>query len=340
MTFIPISLTNFTLPFLLALLISLLISLSLVRLGGFLALDRPGAKRLHRLPVPRIGGIAFWLAFVLVLPFFVQLELPLFGFLIGLTFIFLLGLVDDFVQLPAFYKLTGQILGALILVLFGIGIHSLTNPFGGVFLLPFWLDSALTIIWVVMVVNALNFLDGLDGLAGSVSFVAALVLGILSLLIFVAQPSTATINFIVAGAILGFLFLNFHPARLFMGDSGSHFLGYVLATLAIISGGKIATAALVLGVPLIDFFWALIRRTAQGRSPVDRDLEHLHHRLLHLGLSQIQVVWVFVLLSLLFGSLALLGGTWFKLIAFSIAILLVTLFMTWLSNRRFRSGST
>jgi len=333
MAFINFSPSLFIPPLLLALLVSSGLSFLLTKAGKVLALDLPGERRLHRKPIPRVGGLAMWVTFVVLLPFFAQLTLPVMGFLVGLTFIFLVGLIDDFVQLPAFYKFTSQILGALILVLFGISIHSLTNPLGGTFILPFWLDLSLTVAWTVTVVNAINFLDGLDGLAGSVSFVAALTLGVLSLLVFVAQPQTTILSVILAGAILGFLFFNFHPAKIFMGDSGSHFLGYTLATLAIISGGKIATAALVLGVPLIDFFWSFWRRIRQGRSPVDRDLEHLHHRLLKSGLTQGQVVVVFVFLALFFGIAALLGGTWFKLVAFLVIILAVIAVMMLVEHR-------
>jgi UDP-N-acetylmuramyl pentapeptide phosphotransferase/UDP-N-acetylglucosamine-1-phosphate transferase len=154
------------------------------------------------------------------------------------------------------------------------------------------------------------------------------------LLTFVGQSQTATLSFILAGAILGFLIFNFHPAKLFMGDSGSHFLGFALATLAIISGGKIATAALVLGVPLIDFFWSSWRRMREGRSPFAGDLEHLHHRLLKMGLAQGQVVMIFVVLSALFGVLGLLGGTWFKIAAFLGLIMLVVLIMSLIGRRR------
>lgn len=334
MNFITFSPILFAYLLLSSLGLSCLVSFILRQNGQHLAMDVPDQRRIHQAPIPRVGGIAIWFSFVAATLIFVRPSHALLGFLIAATFIFLVGLIDDFVQLPPFYKFTGQILAALILTLFGIGIGSLTNPLGGVVALGPLINTALTIIWVVLVVNAVNFLDGLDGLSGSVSTVAALTIGLLSLLAFVGQSQTATLSFILAGAILGFLIFNFHPAKLFMGDSGSHFLGFALATLAIISGGKIATAALVLGVPLIDFFWSSWRRMREGRSPFAGDLEHLHHRLLKMGLAQGQVVMIFVVLSALFGVLGLFGGTWFKIAAFLGLIMLVVLIMSLIGRRR------
>ncbi len=332
-SFIPVAWGSLLLPFGVAWLIAILVSFLLLLFKRYLPLDRPGPKRVHLKSIPRVGGVALWFSFVVTVGLFLPLSEPLFGFLVATSFISLVGLIDDFSNLPPFYKLISQGLAALMLLPFGIGIHSLTNPLGGVIVLPFFLDLILTVIWVVAVVNALNFLDGLDGLAGSVSLASALILALLSLLVFVAQPQTALLAFILAGGILGFLLFNWHPAKLFMGDVGSHFLGFALAVLAIISGGKIATAALVLGVPLIDFFWSLWRRLRRGASPVKRDLEHLHHRLLRLGLSQREVVAVFVTFSLLLGWLALWGKTGLKLAVLIFLVFLVLLLLAFSESK-------
>jgi len=286
-------------------------------------LDWPGGRRIHISPTPRLGGIILYLAIVTVLLFVFGFDPRLYGLLIGVSLMFVLGLLDDIYQLPPMFKLLGQLLIAGVVVMFGITIGNLTNPFGGTILLHPALDVVLTIIWILLIVNTINWLDGLDGLAAGVSAIAAFVLIILSLFAMVNQPETATIAAIVLGASVGFLFHNWHPAKIFMGDSGSHVLGFMLATIAIISGGKLATAALVLGLPILDLFWAVFRRIRQGQAPWQADKEHLHHRLLEVGLNQPTVVIILYLFALVFGAVALLSGTIVKMVASVIAILVM-----------------
>ena len=187
---------------------------------------------------------------------------------------------------------------------------------------PGW-DIVLTLIWILLVVNTINFLDGLDGLASGVSAISAAALMGLSLFTIVNQPDTAAWAAVVLGAATAFLVYNWHPAKIFMGDGGSHLLGFMIATLAIISGGKVATAALVLGLPIVDFVWSLVRRVKSGRAPWSADREHLHHLLFDLGLGQRTVVALIYLLTLGFGLAALASGTWLKLIILAVVVLVL-----------------
>jgi UDP-GlcNAc:undecaprenyl-phosphate GlcNAc-1-phosphate transferase len=142
-----------------------------------------------------------------------------------------------------------------------------------------------TVVWIVGMINSINFIDGLDGLSSGIALIAAVTLGILSLTASVGQPLVAVLCFVLAGALLGFLRWNFHPAVVFQGTSGVMFLGYTLAVLSILGTAKVAVALLVLGIPIIDSFWVIVRRVSSGRSPFSPDRGHIHHRLLDLGLS-------------------------------------------------------
>ncbi len=239
-------------------------------------------------------------------------------------------------------------LAAGVAIAFGVGITFLRWPFGGFLELDnlkysfsffgqameiiVWADL-VSFVWLILVINVVNWLDGLDGLAGGVSFIAAIALLILSLFAGIEQPLTALIAAILAGSILGFLPYNFNPASIFMGDSGSQFLGYMLGILAIICGGKLATAGLILGFPILDGLWVILRRLFTGKSPFKADKKHLHHRLLALGLSQRQVVWILYSLSIVLGLFAILSNTFFKFWAVVIAVIIMVIGGVWLSSK-------
>jgi len=292
--------------------------------------DLPGGRHLHASPTPRLGGLAIYLSILVTALVLLGLTPQLFGVYLGMTIVFVLGYLDDRYSLPPILKLSGQILAASVLVLFGNTITNLTNPFGGHLLLPVGIDVLLTIFWTVLIINAINFLDGLDGLASGVSAIGATCIAALSLFAIVNQPDTAILSSVVLGAALGFLVYNWHPAKIFMGDSGSHVLGFMLASLSIISGSKLATAGLVLGLPIIDLIWSSIRRIRAGHTPWTPDQQHFHHRLLEKGRTQRMVVIVFYLVSALFGIIALASGTVVKIVSF----FLVALLMWWLAYSR------
>lgn len=268
--------------------------------------DVPNERKIHKKPIPRLGGVAIWLAtiFTFVIIIILKGEYP-FGnsisaIFIGGTIMFILGLVDDTYGLSAKFKLFVQVGAALIAYLLGVQIAFANIPFMehtvifGLWSLP------ITILWIVGLSNAMNFIDGVDGLAGTVGVIGAITLGIVSLV--ANQVSSTLICFILAGALMGFLVFNYNPAKIFMGDSGSLFMGFLLATLAIVGVMKfvaftILLPVFILAVPLFDICFATFRRLLKGKSPFTPDAEHLHHKLLHAGLSPNKTVFVFMLLT-------------------------------------------
>lgn len=290
--------------------------------------DQPGGRHIHKQPIPRMGGvaivIAFWLTVLgvaIVAPEKLQftgshvlgIDRNLFGVLLGSLILVTTGIIDDIRGLSPATKLVAQILAAVCIPLFGIHIQWLAHPLGGPDIqLPFWMDTTLIVVWIVGMINVINWLDGLDGLAAGVSSIASIIIFFLSLAPFVNQPATALIAIILFGSTLGFLPYNLNPAKIFMGDSGSMFLGYILAILAVISGGKLATAGLVLGIPILDTAWVILRRLVSGQAPWKADRRHLHHRLLDAGLSQRQTVFLYWIFSATFGAIALTSRTFGK----------------------------
>jgi len=300
--------------------------------------DRPNERRLNKMPIPRLGGLAVAASFFVIVLLFGGLDKHLWGFLAGTAILLFFAVWDDLKNLSPLLQFTGQALAALMLVISGIGVNEISNPLGGALRLDGWQiplvffgttyhltvwADLLTFVWVVGMVNVLNFLDGLDGLAGGVAAIAAMTLFGLSLAPQVAQLSVALLTLALAGAALGFLPFNFHPAKIFLGSAGSWFLGFTLATLAIISGGKIATAFLVLGFPILDGLWVAIRRLTLGLSPLRGDQRHLHHQLLAIGLSQSRAAVLLYILCAGFGVAALFASSQLKLIA--ILVLLATM---------------
>ncbi len=263
------------------------------------------------------------------------------------------GIIDDIKNLKPWQKFTFQILAAGLVVAFGLSIEYIRLPAGYHLQLDSWQipislfdhgfrfvvwGDLLTIFWIVLLINTLNFLDGLDGLAAGVSVITGLVIFFLSLSL--GQDANALLAILIAGVALGFLPWNFNPARIFMGDSGSMALGYLLGISSIISGGKLTTAFLVLGIPVLDVGWVVLRRLLSGRSPFEADKGHLHHRLLTAGLTQRQAVVLLYLMASAFGIIAVVTSTQAKIQAvLSLVILmfvlaLVLVFLEYRKKRR------
>lgn len=293
-------------------LVAFLLALSLSPVVAWLArrfslLDVPGGRRDHERPTPRPGGIALAAAFGLAVflfwlidsvagrPFLIPEEvrsprftLTAFAALIGL----LVGFLDDVFDLRARWQLLGHLAIAWLIVFAGIRIDFVTDPVDAssyIELAPV-IAVGFTVFWLTGMNVALNFLDGLDGLATGVGIIAALTLGATALLPTVNEPFVAWMSFTLAGALVGFLFFNFHPARVFLGTTGVTFLGTMLAVLAIFGTAKVTTALLVLAIPILDTFYVFIRRILQRRPPFMADRGHLHHRLVDLGLTHPQAV--------------------------------------------------
>lgn len=287
--------------------------------------DRPGeARRVHRQPLPRPGGLALYGAFALAVLLSLLLadlerppdELPrLGGLVVGGLVALGLGLYDDRRELRPWPQLLGQALAAAVAAGAGITVEHLSNPFGEPFALGPWLGPAFAILWIMALMNTINWLDGLDGLAAGVTAIAGLVLFVRSVTLMPPQHSIAVLALALAGASWGFLPFNFYPAKIFLGSSGAYFLGFTLAVLSIIGGAKVATALLVVGLPVLDAAWVIVHRLARGASPFRGDRRHLHHRLLDLGFSQPQIVLMFYFLCALLGALALVLSKMQKLYA-------------------------
>jgi UDP-GlcNAc:undecaprenyl-phosphate GlcNAc-1-phosphate transferase len=283
--------------------------------------DRPNSRRVNRRPIARSGGLAVAATFLAVAGAFLLINnathlvavpfamhpLDVAALLVGGAAAALLGAADDLFDLRARWQLLGQLALAVGALALGIGIDRINNPFGpGGIPFPSIVAIGFTIFWIVGMINSINWIDGLDGLSSGVAIIAAVTLGLISLSTRVNQPLVAVLCFVLAGALFGFLRWNFHPAKIFAGTSGVQFVGYTLAVLSILGTAKVAVALLVLGVPIIDTFWIIVRRLMQRRSPFSPDRQHIHHRLLDLGLSHRQTVLVIYGLCTALALLALL----------------------------------
>lgn len=276
--------------------------------------DVPNERKIHKNPISRLGGIAIWASTMLTFLCLVLLSYYpygslLSGILLGGSLMFLLGLIDDIYNLDAKFKLIIQLAIATVVYLLGVKIDTIFNPFGGS---PFQLgilSYPITILWIVGISNAVNFIDGVDGLAGSVITVNSITLALIAVSITPAQPITALIGFILAGSMLAFLTYNFNPAKIFMGDSGALFAGFLLATLSIAGVMKGATLAIllpfmVLAVPIMDITYSSLRRIMKGKSPFVADAEHIHHKLLKAGFSQKITVAILTSVAIAGGAVA------------------------------------
>ena len=270
------------------------------------ALDIPkDERRVHKKPIPLIGGLAIFYGFVISVLCFAVIDKPTMGILIGALLMVTVGVIDDMKDLPAKVKLVFQILAALIVIASGLGIGHIANPFskwfGPLYINLGWLSIPVTVIWIVGVTNAVNLIDGLDGLAVGIASIASVTF--LALTLFSQNLNIAIMTAALAGACFGFLPYNFNPAKIFMGDTGSTFLGFVLACISVQGLLKVhalisfAAPVLILGLPIFDTLFAIIRRVLTGRSPMSPDRGHLHHRLIDMGFSQRQTVAILYTLS-------------------------------------------
>jgi UDP-GlcNAc:undecaprenyl-phosphate/decaprenyl-phosphate GlcNAc-1-phosphate transferase len=279
-------------------------------------LDRPEKYGLERKPIPYYGGVLIFAAVLFMVLVFVPLSPQLTALVLGACVIVIVGFIDDLVGLSAFVRLFVQFFACLILIKGGIGILSINMPFLGVldFTNPIVggihiLSAAFTILWVMSIVNTMNFVDGVSGLSSGVSFVAGMTIFFLSInpelhADLASQLPVAMISLILAGASLAFLLFDFPKPKMLMGDTGSTFLGFMIATLAIFSGGKVATAFLVLGIPILDMVWVVLRRIWNGQKFWHGDSKHMHHRLLDIGFSERKVVTLYLMITAFFGVTA------------------------------------
>lgn len=320
---------------LISLAVALVVSLIMTAVAKIIApkvgaVDKPDARKVHTKLMPRMGGLGIFCGFMVGAVCYGGISAGTVGLLLSTVIVFAVGIVDDIKSIKPKTKLLGQFLAALVFVAFGGYIKYLTNPFGGnIVFLDFW-GIPITVLWLVGISNAVNLIDGLDGLAGGVSTISAFTMAVVSLT--TGQTLTAALCLCLAAATVGFLKYNFSPASIFMGDSGSLTLGFVLAALAISGCTKGATIVsllipiLILGIPIFDTFFAIFRRAKEHKPIFQPDKGHLHHRLLAMGLSHKQTVLVVYAITMLMSFLAILMtmiNTW-------VALLLLLIFIIFL----------
>jgi len=334
-------------------------------------IDQPGdPRKIHKKPIPLLGGIGiFFTLFVICVlyyffaprswPTLTDLHVPvkhLFGLFLAALGLCIGGAIDDRYQLKPLQLVIAPLLAVIVVIAFGMGVDSITNPLTGkqVFLdqwniTLFWFAGLprhltlpadiLTFLWLFGTMYTTKLLDGLDGLVSGITSIGALIIGIVSLFFFVNEP-TALLSFIVAGAFAGFLGMNFNPAKMFLGEAGSTLAGFLLGTLAIISGAKFAIAMLVLGIPILDTAWVIFRRMIiEKRSPFKGDRKHLHFRMLDVGLSQRQTVLILYAVSALFGVSGLFLQSSQKIVALILVVVVMLGLVLLLHQRRRRSLS-
>lgn len=297
-----------------------------------------GDRRIHNKPMPLLGGLSIYFSFIITLLLkggnLTRAEM---GLVLGATIIVIGGFLDDKFDIKPRYKLIFQIAAALILIIYGVKIVLITNPFSSLYQFTNVgiMSIPLTIIWVVGITNALNLIDGLDGLASGIGLISSLTILIIALLN--NRYEATVLAIILCGSILGFLPYNFNPASIFMGDTGAQLLGFLLASISIEGAIKsaaafsIAVPILALGIPIYDTLFAVIRRKINGKPIMQADRGHLHHRLLDMGFSQKQAVGTMYAISAVLGSFSIIAMEInAQLSYFLLAIIMVVLvFIAW-----------
>jgi UDP-GlcNAc:undecaprenyl-phosphate GlcNAc-1-phosphate transferase len=276
------------------------------------AIDLPNARRLNKLPVPSSGGIAIYFAFLFAVLFFNRPTPEILGLLIGATILTCVGLLDDIFDFPPATKFFGQTIAALVVIYSGVRIEFISNLIsnhGNTLDLGF-LSLPFTFFWIIGITNAINFIDGIDGLAAGISGIAAWTLGTVALM--TGRYDAGVLAFTLGAAAFAFLPYNFsQKKKIFMGDSGSNFLGFSLAVVSILGMVKIAAAfsmllpMVILAVPIFDTLFAIVRRLVAKKSPFEPDLAHLHHRIVNLGFSHRQTAFIIYIISLVLAGISI-----------------------------------
>ncbi|WP_394188514.1 glycosyltransferase family 4 protein [Paenisporosarcina quisquiliarum] len=317
------------LAFVASILLTPLVKMLAIRIG---AVDTPNYRKVHARIMPRLGGLAIFGAF-LIGYFILRPEDPTAPFIIlGALMIIITGVLDDMFEITAKAKLLGQLIAAGIVIYGGLDIDFIKLPFGGV--LDFgYLNIPLTILWIVGITNAINLIDGLDGLAAGVSTIALITIAGMALMM--GNTFVFAMAAILAVSSLGFLFYNFHPAKIFMGDTGALFLGFMIAVLALMGFKNITVISLVipiimLGVPISDTFFAIVRRYRMKQPLSAADKSHLHHCLLNVGFTHRQTVLIIYALAAMFGLAALIfsqATVWGAILLLAVMLVAIELFV-------------
>jgi UDP-GlcNAc:undecaprenyl-phosphate GlcNAc-1-phosphate transferase len=298
------------------------------------------ARKVHELPTPLLGGWVIFLssavAIILIRYFhladFSDLPLRLFAAIILASLVLVIGgTLDDKFNLPPYEQIIFPICAVIIVMFGGLHISFITNPLaaaGGVINLSGIIGIIIAIIWLLGMMYTTKFLDGLDGLVSGIAVIASIFIFLASLRWDMPLSATGIWALALAGACLGFLIFNWQPAKIFLGEGGSIFIGFMLAVLSIITGSKIITTLLVLGIPALDVIWVVTARLLSGKSPFSGDRSHLHYRLMSLGMTKKQVVWLLYFIAIGFGSLGFISSSYGKMILVFCLIAVMIIFST------------
>jgi len=314
--------------------------LSLIFIKKFGIVDDPKKHKhpaiIHKIPIPRAGGIPLFIGVLIASLIFLPVEKITIAIFTASFICLLTGVLDDKFDISPYFRFVINIIAAIIVVFAGVNVPFITNPFGGILFLnslhvPFlglielnFISYVIAIIWIVWVVNMLNWSKGVDGQMPGIVAISAIIIGILSLRFPVLDQyslMSATLSFIIAGASLGFLLFNFYPAKIFPGY-GATAIYLLLAVASILSGAKLATAILVMGVPMTDGAFTIIRRILTGHSPFWHDKKHLHHLLLNLGFGQRRIALFYWVISAILGALSLILSSKGKLFAIIMLVII------------------
>lgn len=345
--FLPeVILKNYLAPFFSAFLISLILTYVIRQLALKLKIvDVPSQPRkIQTAPVPLLGGLAIFLTFFLLVLVFGQAGFltdgritsnQILGLLLGGGLLMLGGYFDDKYSLKHTQTFIWPVLAAAVMVISGLKLNYVSNPFGGILYFgASWLSPVIVFAWLLGMMYTTKFLDGLDGLATGIAGIGSVILFTVSLFWDAPLSGTSILALIFFGACFGFLIWNWNPAKIFLGEGGSLFLGFVLGVLSLISGAKIATALLIMGIPILDVAWVIARRIfLEKKSAFIGDSSHLHFRLLDAGLNHRQAVLLLYLLTLLFGLSSLFLQTIGKVITLAILLVVMVLLAWWVIVR-------
>ncbi|MFH1326484.1 MAG: MraY family glycosyltransferase [Candidatus Falkowbacteria bacterium] len=321
--------------FIASLLLAVILTIIVKNIAQQMAIvDYPdGQRKIHKKAIPLLGGIALFLSYFIALYFFRDIALArgltilqLTGFFLGALILIIGGTFDDKYNLKPRLQIIFPVLAVIIAVALGINVEKITNPSGGLINFGLELSFLISFIWLLGMMYTTKLLDGIDGLVSGLGVISGLIIFLFTITTKYYQPDVGLMALIFAGICLGFLIFNFYPAKIFLGEGGSLFIGYAIGILAIISGGKIAIALLIMGIPIMDVIWIIVRRISEGKNPFKTaDGKHLHHRFLSMGLSQRQTALIYYVFAIIFGSTALFLQSQGKMIALGILIIIMVL---------------
>lgn len=302
---------NLTITFFITLVSTLLLVIPIKKIAfKYKFLDQPNERKIHKKITPRLGGVAIYLGVAIGLLYLQPSHPKLMSIILGATVIVIIGVIDDKYQVKPQIKLIGQLLAAIIVISDGIIIERITLPFFGLVEFNLVFSFLITILWIVGITNAINLIDGLDGLASGVSTIG--LLSILVMAIFDGDNLVIVLSTILIAGNLGFLYHNFYPAKIYMGDTGSMLLGYSISVLSTIGLFKNVTIfsfivpIIILAIPIFDTIFVIVRRISDGKSILLADNKHIHYRLLEVGFSHRTTVLIIYGFSVLFGVIAIL----------------------------------